>query len=203
MSKPASSLEEIEKRNHERDRKAEQYTAGDIAPKRAVAKTHAAVGNNADTAITAVGSKTMGMVTGFFWGALRGGFAGFLIAAAGTAFLPFMAATPAVAFTMYMGATMLFTGIQGVREGYYNATNNGAPKVGKKVGDEIAAAGGAQPAKVKEKVMSKAVEKAEKEIEDTKLLPVPSSSSPKLSKGATHYRDMVSRPGPSGPVVHR
>jgi len=200
MVNNADTVTNLPERNAERLQKAEQYSVNRGAFGRVRARFHAKLGNDADTAVTALGSKTLAAFTGGFWGMAKGVVIGALIAVPMAWGAPFMAASYGAAFAMYMGVIMLVKAVKGAYDGYYNAEANYAGKQAKKIGDKIAAEGNAQMKQPKQKVMAKAAEMANKEI--PQLSAAERQSMEPDSIEDTTYRDMIDhqRKAPKSPA---
>ena len=156
MGNSANRISKFQERKADRIKKAESYTVNKPIDGKLRAKTHVKAANLVDFSITALGSKTLGALTGGAWGLARGVIAGIVV---GGLVSTFLFGGGAVAVAIVAVST-----VKGLRDGYYHAENNYSGKKGKEVGDRIAAEGNAQAPKVKSKVMNEALKQARAEV---------------------------------------
>ena len=188
MVKPVDKITALKQRNFQRMEGAQAHNADKSLERKTLAKAHAKVGNQADSAITLSGSKTLRALAGGTLGVVKGVFAGFVFSVIGSVALPI--AAPA----LIMATTVAFFGAKGLRDGYYKAETNYSGLKGKKVGDKIAESGRAKAPVPKAKVMQKAVVEAKKAMPKLNAAELQAVESPALlnvDKSDTHFQDQV------------
>lgn len=157
MGNSANRIDEYQERKVKRLKNAETYTVNKSAGEKVRARAHVEAANVTDFSVTALGSKTLGALTGGAWGLAKGLIVGAFFGVAVGALLS--------GGVVVFGAIAAYMTLKGCRDGYYHAENNYSGKSAKKIGDKIAADGNAQAPVVKPEITLKAAQQAKEEMD--------------------------------------